>query len=319
MDRILAFTSVHNRRGSTLAILDMLDRQRAQETEAFSLDLLVIDDGSTDGTAEAVQSRHPDATLLRGDGSLWWGGAMNLGFDYALKGGYDFVYLLNDDITLRDDTLPELHRAAKANPDAACGSFLLNADGTLLGAQYFLSPFLRKLQNPLKGRAYASIQQELLECGTLPTQSVLIPMGVLRQGLRVDTDSFPHSYSDLDFFDSVRRAGFRLLAVRKSVILTTESTSNFHHFLLRTGWGELWRSFFSIRYAHNLRNQASMAFKNSGRLSGALRFALLLAPYAFWMAAKALCPRPLLLRLMGSRLGAEAGKEPGAKPDKDAP
>ena len=73
--RIAAVMAVHNRRELTLACLDTL---RAQELPATAaLDVFVLDDASTDGTAEAIAQRHPDVRLLTGDGQLYWNGGMN--------------------------------------------------------------------------------------------------------------------------------------------------------------------------------------------------------------------------------------------------
>ena len=61
--RIAAVMAVHNRKALTLACLDSL---RAQQVPDSTLDVFVLDDASTDGTAEAVTRRHPDVRLLDG-------------------------------------------------------------------------------------------------------------------------------------------------------------------------------------------------------------------------------------------------------------
>ena len=98
--RIAAVMAVHNRRDLTLACLDSL---RAQQVPGVTLDVFVLDDASTDGTAEAVTQRHPDVRLLRGDGHLYWNGGMRRALDEAMAGDYDYYLWMNDDTTLVDD------------------------------------------------------------------------------------------------------------------------------------------------------------------------------------------------------------------------
>ena len=55
--RVAAVMAVHNRRELTLSCLDSLLAQRAP---GVSLDIFVLDDDSTDGTAEAIARHHPE-------------------------------------------------------------------------------------------------------------------------------------------------------------------------------------------------------------------------------------------------------------------
>src|SRR6476619_3291160 len=83
---------VHNGLEFTRRCLSALTGQGPAEFETF-----LVDDGSTDGTAESVHSEHPEVTVLRGDGSLWWSGAVNAGCHQAIACGADVVVLFNND------------------------------------------------------------------------------------------------------------------------------------------------------------------------------------------------------------------------------
>jgi GT2 family glycosyltransferase len=89
--RIFAVIPVHNRLEQTLRCLDSLSAGTVPVTA------VVVDDGSTDGTAQVVARRYPEAVVLRGDGNLWWAGATNRGVEHALAHGADYVLTLNND------------------------------------------------------------------------------------------------------------------------------------------------------------------------------------------------------------------------------
>lgn len=74
-------------------------------------DALVIDNGSTDGTPEAVRRQFPWARLVETGENLGFGAANNIGLREALSGGYKFAYLLNQDAWLQADTLSKLTAA----------------------------------------------------------------------------------------------------------------------------------------------------------------------------------------------------------------
>jgi len=66
--------------------------------------IILIDDGSTDGTSEWIQQNIPDIHLLKGDGNLWWSGSVNLGAKYAIDQiKCTHVLLWNNDIQIEDN------------------------------------------------------------------------------------------------------------------------------------------------------------------------------------------------------------------------
>ena len=110
--RIAVLMTCHNRREITLACLRGLAQQDLFREE----DLFLVDDGSSDGTGDAVRDLMPSAHVLRGDGSLFWNGGMRLAWDAARRSGreYPFYLWLNDDVTLAPATLVGLVRDADA-------------------------------------------------------------------------------------------------------------------------------------------------------------------------------------------------------------
>ena len=101
---VTAVLACHNRRAKTLACLASLMRQEGD----YDLRIVLFDDGSTDGTTEAVREAHPDATILSGDGTAFWAGGMRAAFAEARACPSDFTLWLNDDVVLASHALRTL-------------------------------------------------------------------------------------------------------------------------------------------------------------------------------------------------------------------
>ena len=81
---------------------------------SLNSDALVIDNCSTDGTADYVRERYPWVELVCSSGNQGFGAANNLGLRLALERKYDFVYLLNQDAWRKKDTLGNLGDAYRS-------------------------------------------------------------------------------------------------------------------------------------------------------------------------------------------------------------
>jgi GT2 family glycosyltransferase len=96
----------YNRRNSTLKCLELLFNQRYCEN--YQVDVVLVDDGSSDGTSEALQRIYPNVKILHGDGTLFWCGGMRLAYGEALKNKSDFYLWLNDDSFLFINAISKL-------------------------------------------------------------------------------------------------------------------------------------------------------------------------------------------------------------------
>lgn len=92
---IYVVTASHNRKKTTSDFARQLAQQKDVEIK-----LVLVDDGSTDGTGEAVKEILPDAVVIRGNGNLWWGGALNEAYKWLVKNAIpnSFVMFSNDDV-----------------------------------------------------------------------------------------------------------------------------------------------------------------------------------------------------------------------------
>lgn len=80
-------------------------------------DVYIVDNGSSDGTREYIAEHYPEAILILSEVNLMFGRANNLGLKYALKNGYDYVYLLNQDAWVAPDAFEKLIAASVAHPE----------------------------------------------------------------------------------------------------------------------------------------------------------------------------------------------------------
>lgn len=98
------------------AVLDM----------AAGFDLLIVDDGSPDGTADIVKSmqlQHPEIHLVEREGKLGLGTAYIRGFEYALENGYHFIFEMDADFSHNPQDLIRLREACREDGhDLAIGS-----------------------------------------------------------------------------------------------------------------------------------------------------------------------------------------------------
>ena len=74
--QIAVIMTCFNRRSTTISCLRALHKQK----NSIDFDVYLTDDGSSDGTADAVKTEFPAVNILQGNGNLYWVGGMRLAF-----------------------------------------------------------------------------------------------------------------------------------------------------------------------------------------------------------------------------------------------
>ena len=111
MPNLAVIMTCHNRREATVASLRSLAAS-VDRSPGLAYRVFLLDDGSTDGTADAVASLALPVTVLPGNGDLFWNRGMVHAWAAARahEDAYDGYLLLNDDTVLDEQALPTLLR-----------------------------------------------------------------------------------------------------------------------------------------------------------------------------------------------------------------
>ncbi len=194
---IATLIACHDRRDTTLACLESLEAQ--QWSDEWRQEAFVVDDGSTDGTSEAILARFPNTRMEKGHGSLFWCGGMRRALRAANEAPerFDFFLWLKDDVQLLPDaierllaTYRELSRTGRRDL-IIVGSTLDPETGQLsYGGQRQLRPW------PLL--ALVEPRSEPTRCMTMNGNCVLVPRDVSRL-LGIIEPRLVHLGGDLDY------------------------------------------------------------------------------------------------------------------------
>jgi GT2 family glycosyltransferase len=112
---ISVLITCHNRKDKTLECLRLLFLQNGINND-FNIKVFLVDDGSTDGTSEAIANQFSEVRIIQGNGNLFWNRGMHLAWGVASKeSNPDFYLWLNDDVELEANAILVLLNNSKIN------------------------------------------------------------------------------------------------------------------------------------------------------------------------------------------------------------
>jgi len=109
MDHIAILYTCHNRKNKTLKALTSLQKAKIAYKKPLEITVYLTDDGSTDGTSDAIKESFPQVVLLKGNGNLFWAGGMINSWNEAAKHIHDGYLLLNDDTFITENIFDEIN------------------------------------------------------------------------------------------------------------------------------------------------------------------------------------------------------------------
>lgn len=207
MAKVAAVVLSWNGREDTLACLRSL--------EGEDVDVIVVDNASEDGTAEAVTG----VELIRNERNLGYAGGMNTGIRRALERGADAVLLLNNDVEVERGAIAPLAAAAEGT-GAVCPLVVFADDpGKVWYAGARFDP-----KRGYNGRHITETTGATTETERICGAAVLIPRETLERVGLFDEDLFAY-VEDADWSLRVREAGLSLLVTPVSRVRHKVSAS----------------------------------------------------------------------------------------------
>jgi glycosyltransferase involved in cell wall biosynthesis/GT2 family glycosyltransferase len=243
--KLFVVIPVHNRIAFTRACLRALALQTAAGFET-----IVIDDGSTDGTAPMIRAEFPAVELLSGDGTLWWSGATNLGITRSLDRGATHILTLNDDTKPPPGFMERLLDSAALLPHALLGAYATDA---LTGHPVYGGEKILWATASFRGLLPRETGGQRIETTHAPGRGLVIPAAVIRRIGLFDAAHFPQLAADYDFTHRARRAGFRIYCDRSLVLPIYPQSSGDASYRRNKAWRNYRRHLFDIKGGGNLR------------------------------------------------------------------
>ena len=228
VNRIYIIIPVYNRKHFTRECLLSL---RIQTFQNFKV--IVVDDGSTDGTGEMIEKEFSDVILLKGDGNLWWTGAMKKGMEFACQQGAELLIWLNDDCLPAYDAIDHIYRYCHNHPD------------TIAAASCYVTCNETPIFTGFKGRQrLAASPGEVIVVEGCSGYCVGVPATIVRRIGYPDVRRFPHYGGDGMYILKATRYGYNACILGSAKVMLIEEPEPTHKFLNQAKTNPDWKYLF---------------------------------------------------------------------------
>jgi len=220
--------------------------------------IVVVDNGSTDGSEEAIKAAFPDVTFIQTGENLGYAAGNNVGIHHAMECGADFVFILNNDTTTDTDVVTALVAQAEKNPKAAIlgpkiyfyeRPDIINSAGGHLDYETLARGHIGYGVRD-DGTVYASVAAVEWITGC----AMLLRLSVLREVGFFDRDFFLIC-EELDLCTRIRKRGFEILFVPEAKLWHKVSAAfdgNFSavycYYFFRNSLLYVWKNFPDRRF-----------------------------------------------------------------------
>jgi len=224
---------VHNGIGFTSDCLKGLYSifENSVGTEAV-YQIIVIDDGSNDGTEDWIKTNYPQTIILKGDGNLWWSGGINEGMKYALNTlKSDYLLWWNNDITPATDYFSNLGQIISTDKPFVAGSKIYYAhDPQIVWS-------MGGIFDTKNGRKHMTGMNEhdndtfnvIHEADWLPGMGTILHRSVIEKIGMLNDKDFPQYHGDSDYTLRARLAGYKIKVYPQLRIWNDKSNSGLLH------------------------------------------------------------------------------------------
>lgn len=249
--KVLIVAPVHNRKEITLKCLKSISRLNVENLE---IQTVIVDDGSTDGTSEAIKEQYPSVEVVRGDGNLWFTEGTNVGVRAALKHNPKYVLMINDDQVFDENAVKFMVETAEKYPRSVVGSLLL-----LWDTPHKLFQTAPKWDTMSGGWRHWShqtvwtIPQKPWEVDLIVGNCVLIPTEAINEAGLMNSERYPN-FGDAEYTPRLRKLGWKLLIDPRARVFC--QPNNLPPKVLKMGFQKMFKALVvDLGNPHNLRRR----------------------------------------------------------------
>lgn len=238
--KLLIILPVHNRKKLTVQFIHYLLGQTFQDFH-----VLLVDDGSTDGTAnEAKLLLGEKVTILRGSGDWWWGGSLHKAYEWIISNnGFDFknVLIMNDDVEIEPNFLEAGSKAITSFPNALIQAIAANKLHPEKNERGFITDWPCNTYIPV---------QDNISANCFSTRGLISSIETFINLKGFYPKLIPHYGSDYEFTQRAYKKGHLLLTDESFFLYPISDTTGIHSVPKGNIWNFLKVS-LSKRYTSN--------------------------------------------------------------------
>lgn len=225
----------------------------AKSTETLPIDIVITDDGSTDGSYEWIRAHYPNVNLLKGDGTLWWSGGINKAIRYVLEDTEnDYVLLWNNDVrpdkSYFEHLIPILERNS---PETIICSkiYIESLDALVLSLGGIFNPKTGKYALNGYKEKDSLMSDEPVEVDWFPGMGTSIHRSLFDKIGFFDEKYFPQYHGDSDFGLRARKKGITIMAFPQLKIWNDRTNTGYSN---DTSFRTFIKSMFALKSNFNI-------------------------------------------------------------------
>lgn len=254
MDKIYIIIPVFDGWKQTKICLDAL-----RASSYSNLEVIVVNHGNDQETTEALP-QYPEVLQIRGESSLWWAGATNLGIRTAMSRGAKKIMLVNHDCYVEPETIQRVAAHAERAGEAMIAPVPFDYFSKRVLAVTARTCFLLGFPTvTLTGKARDIGKPQLLPTKLiLGGRGVLIPLSIFERLGLFDEVNLPGYYADHDFYLRCRSRGVPLLMAADARVYVDDTRTSIAAKFDDMGFRQFLQTLVTPRSHRNIRDLTAL-------------------------------------------------------------
>lgn len=181
---------------------------------------IVVDNASSDDSVKIISDKFPNVTLITNKENLGFAEGSNIGIRYALEGGADYVFLLNNDAIIDEETVTELVQVAESDDKIGIiGSRICCYDrpDRIQSAGAHIGIKTGRVWYPDYGKSITTTDGKAVDVDAVSGTAMMVKREVIEKVGMLDPTFFCY-FEDTDWCIRARKTGYRVVIVPMSKI-----------------------------------------------------------------------------------------------------